>query len=228
MSWNPSTLVRRSAGGAAMVAVLLLGATASYAQATASAGDGSTGRIDFAAADLPPANVEVDLTPETFGGLFGLSEAAISGIAESLSQTGDPNEATEIAAEKLAAAQKILLLAKEVVREVHVRVYKEFSEETDKSVNLAARFDEQLRTDDWNNVVKVRDGNESVRVSLLQKGDAIRGLFVVAAEGNEVVVVNVMCDASPENVKKLAAAATKIGLENGLQQLLEQKMKHLH
>jgi hypothetical protein len=36
-----------------------------------------------------------------------------------------------------------------------------------------------------------------------------------------------VCDVSPENVKKLSAAATKIGLENGLLQVLEKEMGRL-
>jgi hypothetical protein len=41
-------------------------------------------------------------------------------------------------------------------------------------------------------------------------------------------LANLVCDVSPENIKKLTSAAAKIGLENGLQQVLETKMREMH
>jgi hypothetical protein len=49
----------------------------------------------------------------------------------------------------------------------------------------------------------------------------------VAGENNDLVLANVVCDISPENVKKLTATAAKIGLENGLQQILEVQMRQM-
>jgi hypothetical protein len=40
--------------------------------------------------------------------------------------------------------------------------------------------------------------------------------------------VNVVCDLSPENVKSLTSAATKIGLDNGLLMKLEAKFRQAH
>ena len=54
---------------------------------------------------------------------------------------------------------------------------------------------------------------------------AIQGIFVTATDGDSVVIANVVCDISPENVKTLTSTATKIGMENGLAQVIEQKMK---
>lgn len=91
----------------------------------------STGHIDFASVNLPPATVEVDLSQEIFSDLIGLGDAAIAGVVESLTQSNSAqsSEATESAADKLAAARKIMQLAKEVVRQVRVRVYDKFTEE---------------------------------------------------------------------------------------------------
>jgi hypothetical protein len=59
---------------------------------------------------------------------------------------------------------------------------------------------------------------------LLRSEGAVRGVFVVAANGGGLFVGNVVCDISPDNVTKLTSAATKIGLENGLAQAIEEKM----
>jgi len=42
------------------------------------------------------------------------------------------------------------------------------------------------------------------------------------------VLVNVVCNISPEKIKTLTAKAAQIGLDNGLQQLIEGKLQHLH
>jgi hypothetical protein len=92
---------------------------------------------------------------------------------------------------------------------------------------LMAQFDNQLQQGNWENVVKIRDGKDNVRVSLLRKSGAIQGAFVVVADGNDLVLANVVGNVSPENVKKITSAAAKIGLENGLQQVLDAKMQKL-
>jgi hypothetical protein len=66
-----------------------------------------------------------------------------------------------------------------------------------------------------------------VRVALLRKNGAVLGAFVVASDGHSLVLANVVGDVSPENVKKLTSAAAKIGLENGLQQVLDRKIHNL-
>ena len=214
----------RAGGGAVLAVILLFGPAAALAQAA----DGQSGHIDFASADLPPATVEIDLSQEIFSDLFGLGDAAIEGIVQSLTQPSDAqsSEATELAAGQLAAAREIVQVAKEVVREVHVRVYEDTVDEKKTAVDLASRFDEQLHSGQWDNVVKVRDGGDSAHVSLLRVEGAVLGVFVVVADGNDVVLANVVCDISPENIKNLTAAATKIGLENGLREEIERKLKH--
>ena len=209
----------------AIIAVALLVApAAAWAQATG----GQSGQIDFARANLPPATVEVDLGQEIFSDLFGLGDAAIEGIVQSLTQAGDTqsSEATQLAAGQLAAAREIVQLAKQVVREVHVRVYENMTDEKKTAVELASRFDEQLSSGQWDNVVKVRDGSDSAHVSFLRVEGSVLGVFLVVADGKDVVLANVVCDISPENIKNLTAAATKIGLENGLREAIEHKLKH--
>jgi hypothetical protein len=188
------------------------------------------GRINFGDLDLPPATVEVDLSREMFNDLFGLGDAAVAGVAESLLKSADGNksaEGTRLAAEQLAAARQIMQLASEVVREVRVRVYENLPEGAVEPDQLMSHFDEQLRTGNWENVVRVRDDNDQVRVSLLRSDGAIRGALIVVADGSDLVLANVVADVSPENVKKLTSAAARIGLENGLQQVIEAKMREL-
>jgi hypothetical protein len=167
-----------------------------------------------------------------FRDLFGLGDAAVAGVAESLLQSAEKSdgaEATRLAAEQLAAARQIMQLASEVVHEVRIRVYRGLPDENRKPEALAAQFDDQLRAGNWDNVVQVREDDQSVRVSLLRDEGAVQGIFVIAGHhGKEIVLANVVCDLSPENIKKLSSAATKIGLENGLAQVIEAKMPKRH
>jgi Domain of unknown function (DUF4252) len=229
MSWTRSQWVGGAARGAVAGAVLLLGIVA--AQAQSAAADGPTGRIDFAAANLPPATVEVDLTQDVFGDLIGLGDAAVAGVAESLLQSAGANDNPDglnLAADQLEAGRQILQIASQVVHEARVRVYDNLADKSEDTPAILSRFDGQLGADGWDTVVRVRDGDDSVRVSLVRSDGAVRGAFVVVADGNDVVLVNVVCDVSPENVKKLSAAATKIGLENGLGEVIKAKLHHKH
>jgi hypothetical protein len=214
---------------AAVATVVFYVAACAHAQSNA-AGDGDVrGRIDFEAADLPAPTVEVDLSQGMFRDLFGIGDAAIAGAAEALLQSnerGGGNEATQLAAEKLAAARQIMQLAGDVVQEVRIRVYRDAADESMRPEALAAKFDNQLRNGKWDNVVRVREDEESVRVSLHREDGAIQGIFIIAgSHGKELVLANVVCDVSPENVKQLTAAATKIGLENGLAQVIEAELR---
>jgi hypothetical protein len=215
---------------AALTVVVYFGIVAAYAQAFAAERTSAPGRIDFSEANLPAATVEVDLSEGMFGDLAGLGEAAIAGVAETLQQASGSNrgsEGTRIAAEQLAAARQLVQLARGVVHEVRVRVYDKFDEGSADTNSSMAQFDEQLKKGNWENIVKVRDGKDSVRVSLLRKEGAILGAFVVASDGHSLVLANLVGDISPENVKKLTSAAATIGLENGLQQALDHKMLKL-
>jgi hypothetical protein len=226
-----STFIRCRPSPVAVAMVMFCVAVGARAQSDTQGPGDARGRIDFEAADLPAPSVEVDLNRGMFRDLFGIGDAAVAGVAESLLQSSDRTggaETTRLAAEQLAAARQILQLASDVVREVRIRVYRDVSDESLKPETLAAQFDNQLRAGKWDNVVRVRDNEESVRVSLLREEGAIHGIFIIAGhQGKELVLANVVCDLSPDNIKKVTAAATKIGLENGLAQVIEAKMpKH--
>lgn len=228
MSGVSCFMARRAGSLGAFAAVLFYALTAAHAQDSDARSSEPTGRIDFSEADLPPATVEVDLSQGMFNDLFGIGDAAVAGVAETLLESAKQNdgaEGTRLAAEQLAAARQIMQLASDVVREVRVRVYSDLPEDSVKPEALASKFDGQLNEGKWDNVVRVREDDSSVRVSLLREDGAVRGVFVIAAEEDEVVLANVVCDISPENAKKLTSAAAKIGLENGLQQVIEMKMR---
>jgi Domain of unknown function (DUF4252) len=222
-------MARRAGSVGAFAALVFYAVSAVQAQEATAEQIDANGRIDFEAADLPPATVEVDLSHGMFSDLFGIGDAAIAGVAETLLESADQNggEGTRMAAEQLAAARQIIQLASDVVREVRVRVYEQLPEGASRPEEIAAKFDVQLREGNWDNVVQVREDGSNVRVSVLRGEGTVRGFFIVAGEDDELVLANVVCDISPENVKKLTSAAAKVGLENGLQQMLEVKMREM-
>ncbi len=205
---------------ATAIALVLYGSLAASAQ-TVAPGTTAVGRIDFEQAKLPPATVEVELGPGMIGDLLGLGKAAIAGVAETLIQSPQGTETTKLAAEQLIAVQEIVQIASEVVKEVRVRVYE------DSPTAVGPQLTNQMRTGQWNTVVRVNDGDESIELSLVHQEGVVRGAFVNVKDGNDLVLVNVVCDISPEKIKALTSKAAQIGLDNGLQQMIEGKLEHL-
>jgi hypothetical protein len=221
--FEPMCVTLRRAGAVAALAGLLVYNSASQTPAAESTSAAPTGRVDFKSANLPPANVELDLSQSMFGDLFGIGDAAVAGVAEALNQSakGEQAEGTKMAAQQLAAIRQIIGLSSKVVHEVRIRAYEKLTDD------LSSRFDEQLKDGNWEKIVVVRKGDENARVFVINREGSIRGIFVVAGGHGGQVLVNVVCDMSPENVKELTSAATKIGLENGLRQELEQKFRKM-
>jgi hypothetical protein len=217
-------LAVRRAGAVAAVAGLLFCSAAVQAKPSDSESSEPIGRINFENAELPPANVELDLGDGMFRDLFGISDAAVAGVAETLLKfnRGEHAEASKMAAEQLGAARQIIELASKVVKEVRVRAYEK------KTEDLSSHFDKQIRDGEWEKTVVVRQGDENARVYVIRKNESIRGIFVVAGSHDGQALVNVVCDLSPENVKSLTSAATKIGLDNGLLMKLEAKFRQAH
>lgn len=219
------TSIRETCGLVACLAMLFVGTGAVHGQSPSAYS--TAGRIDFGVVNLPPATVEIDLNHDLLTDVLGLGDAAIQGVIESLQRRGESHEgsaAMGLAAEKLTEGKELLGLVSDVVYEARVRIYEDLSEGDETAEQLAARFNEQLKDSKWQRVLKVRDGDESAQVSLMRIEGAILGVFAVLSEGNDVVMVNVVGNVSPENVKKLTAAATKIALENGLHKEIEREM----
>lgn len=222
--FESTCLIIRRAGAVAAVVGLLFYSTMVQAKSPESAASGNLGRINFDQANLPPANVELDLSQAMFGDLFGIGDAAVAGVAETLmkSNKGDHAEAMHMAADQLTAVRQIIGLTGKVVQEVRVRGYEKMQED------LSSRFEKQLRDGEWEKVVVLRKGDENARVFIIHHSDSIRGAFVMAGGHGGQVLVNVVCDISPENVKSLTSAATKIGLDNNLEQIIEMKFRKSH
>jgi hypothetical protein len=215
---------RQLAADVLVVAAMLCTFTSAYAQAEEAADNVPVGRLNFAAANLPEANVEVDLSQEMFRDIFGIGDAAIAGITEALLKSpdkGDSAKATQMAAQQAEAMRQIIQLAGDVVQEVHVRVY----EDAPEAQEISKPFEEQLRAGKWETLARVRNDDEVVRVAAIRDSGSVRGVFVMVTDGGELVLANLVCDVSPENVKKLTSAATKIGLENGLAKVIELKLQ---
>jgi hypothetical protein len=147
-------LAVRRAGMIAAVAGLMFYSAIAQAKPVES-GDTAIGRIDFDEAKLPPANVELDLSQGMFANLFGIGDAAVAGVAETLTKStkGDHAEAMHMAADQLAAVRQIIGLAGKVVREVRVRAYEKMAED------LSSRFDKQLKNGEWEKVAVLRKGD---------------------------------------------------------------------
>jgi hypothetical protein len=223
-----------AAGRVAGSLALIVGMSYAFAAVGAESkdnGEAPSGRINFEAAKLPPASIEVDLSQEMFKDLFGIGDAAIAGVAETLlkyaQRDGDAKNVA-LAAEQLEAAKQITQLAGNVVREVRVRVYQGLPEGFDDAQALFKPFDEQLQANQWDTLVRVRNEDATGRVSVLRSNGAVHGVFlVVAADSEDIVLANIVCDISPENVKKLTSAMTQIGLQNGLAQAIDKKLSRV-
>jgi len=64
----------------------------------------------------------------------------------------------------------------------------------------------QLKAPGWSNIVNVRERNESAEVWLFTKGDVLDGLAIIAAEPDEVTVVNIVGPIDINSLSKLAGS----------------------
>jgi hypothetical protein len=219
---------RETVALAALLTMMSAFANAQDADVKSSA---TPGRIDFDYADAPPANVELDLGQGMFNDLFGIGDAAVAGVAEALAQSAGTKpgaDGTRFAAEQLKAAREIVQTAQQVVHGVRVRAYKSEGDQSAQIGKMLAHYNDKVRAENWETIVRARDGGNNVTVSAIRSGGGIKGIFVAATDSQNAVLVNVVCDISPENVKKLTSAAAKSGLQAGLGQALEAKLSKMH
>lgn len=180
-------------------------------------------RVVFDYPDAPPATVEVDLGRGVIRDLLGLADAAIAGSLEGISDpaAGAPSENVQFVVEQAAAAREVTDIAAGIIEEVHARVYESLPEANQVGQAMADYYDQKLRDDGWESVLKVQDGEDGVRISLIRHAGSTRGVFVCVFDGREVVLVSVTGDLSPENVHKLTATAAKTAAKLGLLQKLD-------
>ncbi len=224
------SVVRESIACAALMCLLTVVARAE--DPIASKPD-SPGNVDFDYADAPAATVELDLSQGMFHDLFGIGDAAVAGIADALAKSGDSDskhgaEGAKMASDQLAAARQIVQTVGQVVQGVRLRVYQGVTDQSHKTDKLVAYYDNKLRTDNWQSILRGHEGNQMVNVWAFRNSGAIKGLFVVAADKGNLLLANVVCDISPENVQKLSTAATNSALQAGLAQFIEMKMGKAH
>ena len=191
--------------------------------------DSSAGRVEFDHPGGATPAVEVDLPAGLFGDIIGLGDAAISGVAEALLKAPTADEGTKadvkIATDQLAAIRTIIGSVQGAVGEVRLRVYKN-AEGLDAGA-IAEHYSAKLNGSAWNKIVHVRDGDKCATVFLMRQNGAIRGAFVVATEGRELVLANVLCDISPERVKQITQQATSMGLELGGDEALREIVEEM-
>ncbi len=223
--------LRGGALGAFSAVLLLVGVAAAHAQETATRSSAKLGRIEFNHPSAAKKYVEINLSPDMFGDLFGIGDAALAGVVDALSQSPQATEgsaAIQQAAAQAAATRELVAIAKNVIKSVRVRAYDGLENEVEEQANVRSHYDQQLQTGGWENAIQAQDGDKRVQVSAIRGDDSIKGLFIVASEGNNLVLVNVICDISPENAKLLTTSAVKAGLKAGLADKIEQAMNQKH
>lgn len=208
------------AGMAALTALLFVTPSPSQAESTAQAT--GSGRITLKYSDAPPATVELDLGFGLFSDLFGITDAALDGVSEALaefqSKRGSDAQAVQLTSEQIAAVKRVLSIAKSSINGVQIRIY----ENAGASIApMAAHYQQQVANVGWDNVVRVKDDEEQVRVSIHREAGSIRGALIVATDGDDAVIALVDCDLSPENAKRLSQTIAKAALELGMDQILE-------
>jgi hypothetical protein len=230
MSRFDSKLLRTlCTGGACLLGVGLLLAV-SKADVAVSQPAAVCGNVDFDFPDAPPASMELDVSQGMFHDLFGIGDAAIAGAVESLRQAAGEKaggQKSPVAAEQLDAVRQLLQLSGNLVQGVRVRVYELDSSKAEVTGKLSAYYDKKLHAGNWETVVRVHDDGDVLSVAVLRSGGAVKGLFVIGDDGDNLVLANVGCDISPENIKKLTAAAAKSGLDAQLGQALVIKVQEL-
>jgi hypothetical protein len=215
----------------ALAALLTMMSALANAQDADVKSSATTGRIEFDYADAPPANVELDLSQGMFNDLFGIGDAAVAGVAEALAQSAGTKpgaDGTRFAAEQLKAAREIVQTAQQVVHGVRIRAYKNEGDQSAQIAKMLAHYNDKVHTDNWETIVRAHEEGNSVTVSAIRSAAGIKGIFVAATDGENAVLVNVVCDISPDNVKKLTTSAVNIGLRAGLSQDLEKKFGKFH
>lgn len=215
------------AASAALSALLLIAPVELPAADVASSLSPSS-RITLKYADAPPATVELDLGFGLFSDLFGISDAVLDGVTEAMTKfqadNGGDSQAVRLTQEQITAVKQVLSIAKSSVNGVQIRIYEDAGESI---APMAAHYEQQVAKVGWDNVLRVKDDDEQVRISLHRESGSVKGALVVATDGDDAVVALVDCDLSPENAKRLSQTITKAALELGLDEVLEKAISEM-
>ncbi len=80
---------------------------------------------------------------------------------------------------------------------------------------------------DWDSVVRVYEHDSKVAVKVRRQADAIHGVFVIVADDHSVVVINAVCELTPERIKQVARGATMMGMNLGLEKAIQEAVHDL-
>ena len=211
-------LLRRTLRQAIVLAVVA-GTTAYTASAQTSSPDSPSGpRVNLDVPDVPTASVELDLGPGLVRHFFSTGDAVLAGFLDGLatSQDAEAKENLRFAAERITSARELGDIASEIVSEVHVRAWKDGDSSSEIGNLLVEHFDGQLTSENWEPVVRARDGGEMVRIYVHRQEESVNGVLVVASGHDGSVALNLVGDLSPQNVQRLVSTATKVGVQLGL------------
>lgn len=219
-------LARTTVRGAMLSALVFAG---SGYMAIAQTTTDTPGRVAFDLPDLPPATVEIDLGHGLIRHSLSLGDAAIAGFLDGLMTSPEANssENAKFVAEQLTSARELGDAVSEVLHEVHVRVWDNLPQDSKLAEQVLEHFDGRLNADGWEPAVRVRDDDDMVRVFVQRSEDSLGGVLVVVADGNDLVVANLVGDLSPEKVQHLTATATKIGVRLGLDKEINRAVEQM-
>ena len=91
------------------------------------------------------------------------------------------------------------------LRGISVRSF-EFDSEGSYRLSDLDPIRDQLKGPGWSNIVNVKERKESAEVWLFTKGDVLDGLAIIAAEPNEVTVVNIVGSIDINSLSKLSGS----------------------
>lgn len=176
-------------------------------------------------ASLPKPKVSITLSAALMHDVFGVTNAALTGVAEALQEHQGGGEAVEMTAEQIQSVKQVLELVTDSITGVRLRVYEKLEPSVYES--LVAAHNTRLADEGWEQVVEVNDDREQVRIALRNEEGAVRGVRILAGGGNETVSIDADCDLSPERAQQLTRTATKIAFEFGLEDALEEVVEEV-
>ena len=139
--------------------------------------------------------LEVDLSQEMFRDLFGIGDAAIAGIAETVVNSADGGtdaaKHMQLTAEQAGGCSRNCRTGGMSFAKCALRLSKVYPRKLTMRKQLFKPFDAQLRAAKWETIVRVRENEQIARVSVLRRDGAIQGVFFVATDGDSAVIANV-------------------------------------
>lgn len=188
---------------------------------------GQASRIELP--DTPAPTVEVDLGGQLIDQALSIGEAALTGFLNGLQENAlEQNaEAVRFATEQIGSTKELTQTLREIVRGVHLRVWKDLPDVEAVAAGVADRLETELPEDGWQPTLRASEGGKMVRVFVRTSDDAVEGVLILAHSDRELALVNLTGDLSQANVQRLSTLATGIAVEMGLDRELEKAVQRL-